>query len=59
MTAFTDPTAVPTLQNTNALGDAPEYMKITVADQTMLSAFSSATNWSTYANNFSSQGGVI
>lgn len=40
----------PALSNINALADTPANMKILVANQQMLDAFSSATNWSTYAD---------
>lgn len=50
LTAFTDPSAIPTLDNSNAFPSAVVEFK--VADQAMLGAFSAASNWSTYANKF-------
>ena len=55
LTDFTDPAQLPTLSNINALSiansDAYVYSrKIYVKNQTMFDAFSTATNWSTYAN---------
>lgn len=55
---FTDPTAVPSLANYNAFSSTPNNMVIYVADQAMLNAFTSATNWSYYASRFQIKEGV-
>ena len=52
LTAYTDPTVIPTLAATNALQNTPTTQKIYVSSQTMLEAFSITTNWSTYASRF-------
>lgn len=52
LSAFSDPAAIPTLANTNALNNTPEDQIIYVKNQEMLTAFSAATNWSTYASRF-------
>ena len=53
---FTDPSAVPSLANHNAFSSTPNNMVIYVADQAMLNAFTSATNWSYYASRFQIKG---
>ena len=54
MSAFVDPDNLPTAESTNLFYNSSPT--ILVANQTMLNAFSSATNWSTYANNFRIKG---
>ena len=49
---YDDPTKIPTLQNTNAFSNTNPNAKFYVRNQTMLDAFTAATNWSTYANQF-------
>ena len=49
MTSFTDPLNIPTVSGANMLSGTPSYLKIYVANQEMLNAFSSATNWSAHA----------
>ena len=50
MTAFTDPSAIPSMESISAFSSTFSFVKISVANQEMLSAFSSATNWSTFAD---------
>ena len=52
LTAYTDPSRIPSLRHTNAFSYTSAYLKFKVANQTMLNAFSTATNWSAYASNF-------
>lgn len=52
MRAYTDPTQIPALASTNAFSYTAVDLVIYVANQQMLSAFSSATNWSNYASKF-------
>ena len=56
LSQYTDPSALPTITNTNVLYTTPNDMIIYVADQAMLSAFSAATNWSSFANRFQIKG---
>lgn len=49
---YDDPKKIPTLQNTNAFSNTNPNTKLYVRNQEMLDAFSAATNWSTYANQF-------
>lgn len=46
------PTKIPTLQNTSAFSNTNPNAKLYVRNQEMLDAFTAATNWSTYANQF-------
>ena len=52
LTAFTDPQAIPTLANANAFQNIPATAQFIVANQEMYDAFTTATNWSTYASKF-------
>ena len=52
LTAFTDPQSIPTLANTNAFQNIPTQAQFWVANQEMYDAFTTATNWSTYASKF-------
>lgn len=56
LSAFTDPNNLPTLYNADALPANPTDQIIYVANQSMLDAFSTATNWSTYADRFQIKG---
>ena len=56
LSAYTDPTGLPTLRDSNAFSNTPSYLKILVADQVMLNAFSSATNWSYFASKMQIKG---
>lgn len=55
---YTDPTNIPTLANaTNTLPSLSNSVYVLlVANQEMLTAFASATNWSTYADRFQIKG---
>lgn len=50
LTAFTDPSAIPVLDNTNAFPS--KVVEFKAANQSMLIAFTAANNWSTFANKF-------
>ena len=52
LTAFTDPQAIPTLAHVNAFQNIPTTAQFIVANQEMYDAFTTATNWSTYASRF-------
>jgi len=56
LTAFTNPQSIPTLANTNAFQGIPTQAQFWVANQGMYDAFTTATNWSTYANKFVNKG---
>ena len=56
LTAFTDPQAIPTLANVNAFQNIPATAQFIVANQEMYDAFTTATNWSTYASKFVIEG---
>lgn len=49
---YDDPTKIPTLANVDAFSNTNPNAKFYVRNQTMLDAFTAATNWSTYANQF-------
>ena len=59
LTRYTDPTNIPTLAN--ATDTLPSLLNsvyvLLVANQEMLTAFTTATNWSTYASRFQIKGG--
>lgn len=52
LTAFTDPSDIPSLLGTDAFVSNASGRKFIVANETMKAAFSSATNWSYYASDF-------
>ena len=52
LTAFTNPQLVPTLVNANAFQGIPTQGQFWVANQEMYDAFTTATNWSAYADRF-------
>ena len=52
LTAFTDLQAIPTLANANTFNGIPSQAQFIVANQEMYDAFTTATNWSTYASRF-------
>ena len=52
LTAFTEPQSIPTLANANAFQGIPALAKFQVSSQDMYDAFTTATNWSTYASKF-------
>ena len=52
LTAFTDPQSIPTLANINAFNNIPTRARFWVKNQSMYDAFTTATNWSTYASKF-------
>ena len=52
LTAFTNPQLVPTLFNANAFQGIPTQAQFWVANQEMYDAFTTATNWSAYADRF-------
>ena len=52
LTAFTNPTALPTLSNANAFSGIPAQARFIVANAEMLAAFSNATNWNTFAARY-------
>ena len=52
LTAFTNPTAIPTLSNANAFLGIPAQARFIVANAEMLAAFSNATNWNTFAARY-------
>jgi hypothetical protein len=54
--AFTDPLKIPTLQYSNAFSGIPATSRFLVANQEMYDAFTTATNWSTYASKFIIEG---
>ena len=56
LTAFTDPQSIPTLANINAFQNIPTQAQFLVAHQSMYDAFTTATNWSTYASKFAIKG---
>ena len=56
LTAFTDPQSIPTLVSANAFQNIPTQAQFWVANQGMYDAFTTATNWSTYANKFVNKG---
>ena len=56
LTAFTDPLNIPTLQSSNAFSGIPAAAQFLVANQEMYGAFTTATNWSTYASKFVNKG---
>lgn len=47
---YDDPTRIPVLNNVNAFDHTNPNAKLYVRNQSMLDAFSAATNWSTYAS---------
>ena len=47
---YDDPTKIPILDNVNAFNRTNPNAKLYVRNQSMLNAFSTATNWSTYAS---------
>lgn len=49
---YDDPTKIPILDNVNAFNNTNLNAKLYVRNQSMLNAFSTATNWSTYAAQF-------
>lgn len=49
LSAYSDPSALPTMENTDALVATSGTLRIEVLNQTMLDAFAAATNWSAYA----------
>ncbi|MEE1261481.1 leucine-rich repeat domain-containing protein [Ruminococcus sp.] len=51
LTAYTDPTAIPTL-GSSVFYNVPSGLIILVKNQEMYDAFISATNWSAYASSF-------
>lgn len=51
LTAYTDPTAIPTL-GSSVFYNVPSGFIILVKNQEMYDAFTSATNWSAYASSF-------
>lgn len=51
LTAYTDPTAIPTL-GSSVFYNVPSGLTILVKNQEMYDAFTSATNWSAYASRF-------
>ena len=51
LTAYTDPTAIPTL-GSSVFYNVPSGLIILVKNQEMYDAFISATNWSVYASSF-------
>lgn len=51
LTAYTDPTAIPTL-GSSVFYNVPSGLIILVKNQEMYDAFTSATNWSAYASKF-------
>ena len=56
LTAFTDPQAIPTLTSTNAFQYIPATAQFIVANQEMYDTFTTATNWSSFANKFVIEG---
>jgi hypothetical protein len=52
LTAFTNPTAIPTLSNANAFSGIPAQARFIVANAEMLAVFSNATNWNTFAARY-------
>ena len=52
LTAFTNPQSIPTLANANAFQGIPAEAQFQVSSQGMYDAFTTATNWSTYASQF-------
>ena len=56
LTAFTDPSSIPSLDNSNAFSNIKSDAVFYVANQEMLTAFVAATNWSTYADRFQIKG---
>lgn len=56
LTAYDDPAAIPALSNSNAFSSTSPMMVMLVKNQAMLSAFTAATNWSTWANRFRIKG---
>ena len=52
LTAFTNPQSIPTLANANAFQGIPAEAQFQVSSQGMYDAFTTATNWSTYASKF-------
>ena len=51
LTAYTDPTAIPTL-GSSVFYNVPSGLIILVKNQEMYDAFTTATNWSAYASSF-------
>ena len=49
---YDDPTKIPILDNVNAFAYTNPNAKLYVRNQSMLDAFSAATNWSTFATQF-------
>lgn len=58
LTAYTDPNSLPTI-TVNSFGSTPTHLVFYVANQEMLSAFSAATNWSSYASQFQVRGSNV
>lgn len=56
LTAFSDPSSIPSLADVNVFDNTPAYLKFVVADQTMKTAFTTAANWSAYASKFETAG---
>ena len=56
LTSFTDPQAIPTLANANAFSGIPSTAQFIVKNQEMYDAFTTTTNWSTYASEFVIEG---
>ena len=56
LTAFTNPLNIPTLQNSNAFSGIPALAEFWFSSQEVLDAFTTATNWSTYASKFTIEG---
>ena len=56
LTAFTDPQAIPTLVSANAFQNISATAQFIVKNQEMYDAFTTATNWSTYASKFVIEG---
>lgn len=52
LTAYTDPTQIPTLYDDGAFDSTSVALKLKVANAEMLAAFSAATNWSYLASKF-------
>lgn len=56
LSAYTDTSKIPTLSNSNVFNGTPNNKIFYVANQEMLIAFTTATNWSAYASRFQVKG---
>jgi len=56
LSAYTDTSKIPTLSNSNVFNGTPNDKIFYVANQEMLIAFTTATNWSAYASRFQVKG---